>query len=403
MTEIIWSVSEINAAVRELVESALVPCWITGEVGTLNIYRSGHVYLTLKDSGSQLKCVWFGGERQARYIDLKVGDKIELFGRLTVYEVRGEYQFNIKNLRSCGVGELQRKFDELKQRLAAEGLFDQERKRPIPQMPRVIGVITSPDGAAIRDFLQILNRRFPNITVLIYPAQVQGSNAAPTIARGVEFFNRRGVDVIVLTRGGGSMEDLWPFNEELVARSVAASNIPTISAVGHEIDYTICDFVCDLRVPTPSAAAELVIGAREEFEERLKRLERDLNRSVGYRLDPLQRELRRLSESYLFREPEHLLRFKQQHLDELENRLINITTRCSDNLRHRFGKLSEQLDMLNPRRVLDRGYAFLQISSSGEIISSVNQVLPGGHLTGHIADGKIELMVEKISAATDKG
>ncbi|MEG1979244.1 MAG: exodeoxyribonuclease VII large subunit, partial [Victivallaceae bacterium] len=285
MTEIVWSVSEINAAVRELVESALVPCWITGEVGTLNIYRSGHVYLTLKDATSQLKCVWFGGERQARYIDLKVGDKIELFGRLTVYEVRGEYQFTIKTLRSCGIGELQRKFDELKQRLAAEGLFDQERKRQIPQMPRIIGVVTSPDGAAIRDFLQILNRRFPNVNVLIYPAQVQGPNAAATIAKGVEFFNRRGADVIVLTRGGGSMEDLWPFNEELVARSVAASRIPTISAVGHEIDYTICDFVCDMRVPTPSAAAELVIGARADFEERLKRLKRDLNRAVDYRVE----------------------------------------------------------------------------------------------------------------------
>ncbi|MEG2075017.1 MAG: exodeoxyribonuclease VII large subunit, partial [Victivallaceae bacterium] len=372
------------------------------EVGTLNIYRSGHVYLTLKDATSQLKCVWFGGERQARYIDLKVGDKIELFGRLTVYEVRGEYQFTIKTLRSCGIGELQRKFDELKQRLAAEGLFDQERKRQIPQMPRIIGVVTSPDGAAIRDFLQILNRRFPNVNVLIYPAQVQGPNAAATIAKGVEFFNRRGADVIVLTRGGGSMEDLWPFNEELVARSVAASRIPTISAVGHEIDYTICDFVCDMRVPTPSAAAELVIGARADFEERLKRLKRDLNRAVDYRVESLQRELRRLSESYLFREPEHLLRFKQQQLDELENRLTNLTTRYTDNLRHRFDKMSEQLGMLNPLRVLERGYAFLQIANSGEIVSSVEQVLPGGHLTGHVADGTIDLMVEKIAISTNK-
>ena len=270
----IWSVSDVNHAVREIVEGALLPFWMAGEVGSLTLHRSGHAYFTMKDAKSQIRAVYFGGAAACTRLGIANGSMIEAFGNLSVYEVRGEYQFGIRQLRPAGVGDLRMRFEELKRRLAAEGLFDQERKRPIPKLPGRIGVVTSPSGAAIRDFLQIINRRFPNVNVRIYPCAVQGAGAAEQVARGVEFFNRTdGADVIVVTRGGGSMEDLWPFNEEILARAVASSRIPVVSAVGHEIDFSICDFAADLRVPTPSAAAELVIGRREEMVRELDRSE----------------------------------------------------------------------------------------------------------------------------------
>ena len=258
-TEQIWSVSDVNRAVREIVEGSLLPFWLRGEVGSLVIHRSGHVYFTIKDTRSQMRGVFFGGAAACTKLGVANGTLIEAFGNLTVYEVRGEYQFSARQLRLAGIGDLQLRFEAVKNKLAAEGLFDPGRKRPIPVLPRRIGVVTSPSGAAIRDFLQIINRRFPNVNVRIYPCAVQGAGAAEQVARGVDFFSRtRGADVVVVTRGGGSMEDLWPFNEEVVARAVAACSVPVISAVGHEIDFTICDFAADLRVPTPSAAAELV-------------------------------------------------------------------------------------------------------------------------------------------------
>ena len=210
----IWSVSDANSAVRDLVENSFMPFWLRGEISNLVIHRSGHVYLSLKDERSQIRAVYFGGAAAVRELQLQNGALIEAHGRLTVYEVRGEYQFSIRTIRPTGLGELQRRFEELKRKLEGEGLFAPERKRPIPALPRAVGVITSPTGAAIRDFLQIVDRRFPNLPVKIYPAQVQGTGAAAQVAAGIEFFNRAGnVEVLVVTRGGGSMEDLWPFKE----------------------------------------------------------------------------------------------------------------------------------------------------------------------------------------------
>ena len=262
--EMIWEVSDVNRNVRDIIEGTFLPFWIRGEVGSLTLHRAGHAYLTLKDKSSQLRAVGFNCVKKCQELGVVNGTTIEAFGNLTVYEPRGEYQFSIRQMRIAGMGSLQQRFEETKRKLAAEGLFDPARKRPIPALPRRIGVITSPDGAAIRDFLQIITRRFPNVNVRIYPAAVQGEKAAAQVAKGVEFFNRTGgADVLVITRGGGSMEDLWPFNEEFLARAVAASEIPVISAIGHEIDFSICDFAADLRAPTPSAAAELVIGRQE--------------------------------------------------------------------------------------------------------------------------------------------
>ena len=239
---------------------------MTGEVSNLRAAGSGHLYFTLKDETAQIRAVCF--RNQARYLKFKPQDGLAVIarGRLSVYEARGEYQLYVEFLEPAGLGALQLAFEQLKQKLAAEGLFDPARKKPLPVLPRVIGVVTSPTGAVIRDILRVLHRRFRNINVLIYPVKVQGEGAAQEIAQGIEYFNRNApVDVMIVARGGGSLEDLWAFNEDVVARAIAASNIPVISAVGHETDFTIADFVADLRAPTPSAAAELVVRAQTGF------------------------------------------------------------------------------------------------------------------------------------------
>jgi exodeoxyribonuclease VII large subunit len=392
---VVWSVSEVNQAVRDLVENSLLPFWLRGEASNLTVHRSGHVYLSLKDRDSQVRAVWFGGAAQCRAANLQNGDLVEVFGRLTVYEVRGEYQFAIRSLRMAGQGDLQRKFEELKQKLEKEGLFDPARKRPIPKLPGAIGVVTSPTGAAIRDFLQIVNRRFPNLRIQIYPALVQGAGAAGQLARGIEFFNRAGgVDVIVLTRGGGSIEDLWPFNEEVLARQVAASRIPVISAVGHEIDFTIADFVADLRVPTPSAAAELVVGRREELLDQLLRLDKSLRRTLDYRVGEARSALARLAGSAVFREPAHLVRSRGQQLDELQLRMTHLVERFTLARRNAVETLAGRLRILDPARQLERGYAILFDPASGHPVTSVAGQSSGAPLRARLADGELDLVVK---------
>ena len=390
----VWSVSDVNRAVREIVEGALLPFWMAGEVGSLTLHRSGHAYFTMKDAKSQIKAVYFNGAATCSRLGIANGTLIEAFGNLSVYEVRGEYQFGIRQLRRAGIGELQKRFEELKRKLAAEGLFDPQRKRPIPKLPERIGVVTSPTGAAIRDFLQIINRRFPNVNIRIYPCMVQGQGAAEQVARGVEFFNRTGgADVIVVTRGGGSMEDLWPFNEERLARAVAASAIPVISAVGHEIDFTICDFAADLRVPTPSAAAELVIGKREEMAAKLERLDKDLRNVLALTLTRLRSRFERAAGSFVFREPKHLAEMRRQQLDELESRLFS----CAENLllrhRSRLDRLAGTLAALNPRRQLERGYAILFDPAENRPVTT-SKLPAGTPLRAQLADGEMDVEVK---------
>ncbi len=391
--EQIWSVSDVNRAVREVVEGALMPFWMAGEVGSLTLHRSGHAYFTMKDAKSQIRAVYFGGGAECTRLGVVNGSLIEAFGNLSVYEVRGEYQFGIKSLRLAGIGYLQKRFEELKRKLAAEGLFDQSRKKTIPVLPRRIGVVTSPSGAAIRDFLQIINRRFPNVHVRIYPCAVQGAGAAEQVTRGVEFFNRsNSVDVIVVTRGGGSMEDLWPFNEEKLARAVANSRIPVVSAVGHEIDFSICDFAADLRVPTPSAAAELVIGRRAEMEKELERNIKDMRYILDSRLMNLKRRLERAAGSFVFREPIHLVKMRRQQLDELDNRLSGAAERFLTQQRSRLERREATLGALDPRRQLERGYAILLANQKP--VTSIHNAPPGTHLTAQLADGDLNLLVQ---------
>lgn len=412
----IWKIGEINSAIKELVENSLMPIWVQAEVGTLNIHQSGHVYMTLKDQRSQLRAVFFNGAASARQMRLKVGDQVEVFGKLTVYEVRGEYQLSIRQIRPLGLGDLQRRFEELKHKLESEGLFEADRKKAIPLLPESIAVITSPGGAAIRDFLQIIERRFPNIHIQIYPSPVQGQGAERSIAAGIEFFNRaKKADVIVVTRGGGSMEDLWPFNEEILARAVALSEIPVISAVGHEIDFTICDFVADMRVPTPSAAAELVVGRREEFEKNLQRSEKDLKSSLQFVLQEVKNRLKLASGSHVFREPIHIVHQKQQYLDDLmKNFNISLERTLRDNnsrlqlvteklksispnycrlMHSRLEGLIGKLSALGPQNVLKRGFAILRDPETNETITNHKQA-SGKELQATLADGTIDLIVK---------
>ncbi len=391
----ILTVSEITVAVKELLEGSFYPFWLTGEIGNLTVHRSGHVYFTLKDARCQISAVYFGGADEARRLKLKSGMEVDVNGRLMVYEPRGNYQITVRRVRAKGLGDLQRQFEALKEALRLEGLFESARKRPLPFLPRCIGVVTSPDGAALHDFLQIIKRRFATMHVRIYPAAVQGERAAPEIARAIRYLNETDAcDVIVLTRGGGSIEDLWAFNEEVVARAVAASHIPVVSAVGHEVDFTICDFVADLRVPTPSAAAELVVGGHTELNERLVNLRKRLNAAARYNVSVLRVRVDLAANHYFFREPVNLIRTLQQRIDENSARMTRTVEVSITDYRHRIDQLKVRLRTLNPHNILTRGYAILMSRDSGRTITSPSQVSAGDRVTGVTASGNVHMVVE---------
>jgi exodeoxyribonuclease VII large subunit len=287
-----YTVGELNARVRELLGSEFDDVWVAGEISGSKMASSGHCYFTLKDHEAQLRCVCF--RQSLRYLKFKPQDGIAVLarGHIDVYEARGEYQLLVEALEPQGHGALQFAFEQLKKKLAAEGLFDAARKRPIPKLPRRIGIVTSPSGAVIGDITQILSRRFPGLHIRLYPALVQGEGSIEAVVRGIEYFSASGwADVVIVARGGGSLEDLWTFNEEAVARAIAACSVPVISAVGHETDFTIADFVADLRAPTPSAAAELAICTREQLFDQLRAAEQKLLQSVRYRLAMAARRL----------------------------------------------------------------------------------------------------------------
>lgn len=389
--EPIWSVSAVNRAIKDTLEGAFMPFWMGGEVGSLLLHRSGHAYFQMKDEKSQIKVCWFGGAAQCREFGVANGSVVEVFGNLSVYDVRGEYQFTVKKLRLAGIGVLQQRFEELKRKLDAEGLFDSARKKAIPMLPRRIGVVSSPSGAAIRDFLQIINRRFPNVEVKIFPAQVQGAAAAAELAAGVEFFNRPGMaDVIVVTRGGGSMEDLWCFNEEILARSIAASAVPVISAVGHEIDFTICDFVADLRVPTPSSAAELVIGRHDEITGRLERTMKDLRYILQNRCQQAQMRVDKVAGKLDFYAPRRQLDRNKQYADELEMRMESALELILSRKKNTLDRLLASLSALDPSRQLERGYAMVFDGDGKTLITSSKQP-SGKELQVRFADGTLEV------------
>jgi len=318
----VWKVSELTEQIGALLEGAFRDVWIEGEVSNCRPAPSGHLYFTLKDARSQIRCVCF--RDQARLLKFRPEDglQITLRGSLGVYEPRGEYQVYVTHIEPVGLGALQLAFEQLKKQLQAEGLLEEARKKPLPVLPRCIGVITSPGGAAIRDILRVLKRRFANVHVQLYPVKVQGDAAAGEVAAALRYFNRvKFADVLIVARGGGSLEDLWAFNEEVVARAIAASAIPVITGVGHETDFTIADFVADMRAPTPSAAAEIVLRSRQEFERHIADYQRQLVHHARYLLSQKRHRVRDLQTHRGFRQMDLRLRSHRQQIDELSSSL----------------------------------------------------------------------------------
>ena len=396
-SEKIWSVSELNGVVREVLEGSFSYFWVSGEVGNLTIHRSGHVYMTLKDGSSQIRAVYFSGARTCLEMNLEEGMQVEAYGRLSVYMARGEYQLAVRSLRSVGVGDLQKAFEELKKRLAAEGLFDPARKKALPFLPARIGLVTSSDGAALHDFLKISLNRFPSLAIRIYPAMVQGKGAEKTLAAGVEFFNSRighpdEVDVIVVTRGGGSLEDLWPFNEEVLARAIAASTIPVVSAVGHEIDFTIADFAADCRAPTPSGAAELLVPEMAGLLENIENLRRRALNAVTLLFQQSKSRLDSLLASPALEEPAYFVMEKRRYVDELEKRAFQLLEREAEQGATRLEHEREKLEALSPYSVLKRGYALLT-DGKGHPVTSAEKTRPGELLSARLAQGTLSLQV----------
>ncbi|MCI0406822.1 MAG: exodeoxyribonuclease VII large subunit, partial [candidate division Zixibacteria bacterium] len=367
--EKVWTVSELTGSVKENLEEAFPAIWVEGEISNYLLHTSGHRYFSLKDENAQLRCTIWRSAGQHLNFEPEDGIKVHAFGNLTVYEKRGEYQLNVLKLLPVGRGELEIAFQKLKERLFKEGLFDEAHKKPIPEFPEKIGIVTSPTGAAIQDMLKIFRRRFPPADLYLYPARVQGEGAKEEIAEGIRAFNKWGeVDVIILGRGGGSLEDLWAFNEEEVARAIYASKIPVVSAVGHEIDFTIADFVADLRAPTPSAAAEMVAPDKEELEGVLKGLKERIAGLFAHQLTQSQSRLDAVLGSYGLKRPVDLVNQKSQFLDELSRRTRLALENRLEKMRLELKSAADRLATLSPQSVLARGYSIVQRRSDHRVV-----------------------------------
>src|SRR5579859_1927540 len=354
----VLTVTDLTRRVKDLLEERFPSVWVEGEVSNVRSPSSGHVYFTLKDANAQIAVVLFRGVAAKIGFNLKDGLQVIASGDISVYERSGQYQLVARQLVPKGLGALQLAFEELKQRLAKQGLFDAARKKPIPALPQRIGLVTSPTGAAIRDFLNVIGRRFPNVHIIINPVRVQGDGAGREIAGAIDEFNMLhashslALDVLVVTRGGGSLEDLWAFNEEVVARAIARSKIPVISAVGHEIDFTISDFVADLRAPTPSAAAELVVKAKDEFVQLLAQYQSRLQKDMRLRLAEARQRYSDLATSYVFRRPTEVVRQYQQQVDDHSHRLTRAVTAILATNRSRLETVGEKFKLLSPHAFL---------------------------------------------------
>lgn len=438
----IFTVSRLNSAVRILLEQEMGLVWLVGEISNLVLHSSGHWYFSLKDSGAQVRCAMFRGQNRRVAFRPLEGQQVLVQARLSLYEPRGDYQLILETMRPAGAGQLQLQLEQLKQRLQAEGLFAAERKRPLPAHPGCIGLITSPTGAAIHDLLTVLRRRAPGIPVILYPAMVQGDQAAEQLIAALTRANRRReCDLLIVGRGGGSIEDLWCFNDERLVRAIAASALPIVSAVGHESDVTLSDFAADLRAPTPSAAAELVTPDQQELAQRLLVLQGRLQRAIQQRLTSQTHRFALLQRSLQHQHPERRLQQQQQRLDEWQERLrLNMQQRLTKAQHHqeRLGDrlqqssprlhlrdakqrlqqlqqalmlnwqqlleqghqrqllLATRLNAISPLSTLARGYSITQ-DDQGQVIRSVEDVVPGQRVKTRLLDGEVWLEVQKIT------
>jgi exodeoxyribonuclease VII large subunit len=394
----ILTVTQLTAQIKDLLEGAFPEAWVEGELSNLSIPQSGHAYFTLKDEHSQIRAVMFRSSLRFLKFTLQHGIQVLCRGRVSVYDPRGEYQLILDYIEPKGVGALQLAFEQLKERLDKEGLFDLERKRPLPLLPRRIGIITSPTGAAIRDMLRVIKRRHPRMHILLYPVPVQGIDAAPALVEAIRYFNReKSVDVMIMGRGGGSLEDLWAFNEESVAREIAASKIPLISAVGHETDYTISDFVADLRAPTPSAAAEMVVKSEERFRDTIHALEDRLVGSMEQTLETARSLLRQ--NIRILGDPRRRLDQVVQRVDELDRRMALGLRQHVRRDRAQLTSLIAGLDHLNPLGILLRGYSITRKMPEGMILKDAASVIPGDLLSSRLHEGEVMSRVVRQDAS----
>ncbi|MBU1854015.1 MAG: exodeoxyribonuclease VII large subunit [Candidatus Omnitrophica bacterium] len=370
----IYKVSELTSSIKIILEDSFPNIWVEGEISNFKSPSSGHFYFTLKDSKSELKSVFFKSSNEKTKFEIKDGMQVICLGRISIYDKQGVYQLYVQKVEPKGIGMLQLAFEQLKEKLFKEGLFDESRKRPIPMLPDRIGIITSSTGAAIRDILHVLKRRFANVEIIINPVKVQGEGAKEEIRDAIQDFNKlNNVDVIIVGRGGGSLEDLWAFNEEIVARAIYNSKLPVISAVGHEIDWTISDFVADLRAPTPSSAAELVIAKKSELSEALDNIEKRLK---SFPLEVIEKH--------------------EQHLDDLEDDLILRFKHYIELKEGRFNLLFEKIEMLNPLSILSRGYSVSFRLPKKKIIKNTTSLKKGDLVETRLSRGNFRSRVESI-------
>lgn len=395
----VYSVSDLNAMVRLILEEGFAGLTVEGEIGNFTRSGPGHLYFTLKDDKSQVRCVMWRSRAMFLRFKPELGMQVTVRGDLSVYEPRGEYQISVSSIEPAGIGALQMAFEQLKKKLEAEGLFDSARKKPIPFLPQRLGIVTSPSGAAIRDVLTVLDRRYPNIQVTIYPTLVQGADAPAQIAEGIRALDAMGFDVLIVTRGGGSLEDLMAFNDEAVARAIAACRTPVISAVGHEVDFTIADFVADLRAPTPSAAAEIVVGRKDDLKHTLLTHERRLVNALRGRMNQVQTLLRAASPERLLVSVRRGAQSSAQRLDGDSARLEFAARSLAGGRRRVFGELAAGLEALSPLKILARGYGIVTRSDEREPLSTVAGLTAGDRVDVRLADGTLGCAVETI----DKG
>lgn len=391
-----YSVSAITRIIKSTLEESFQSIWVEGEISGYLHHSSGHRYLNLKDDKAVIKVtIWRSTGAKLKF-EPKNGQKVLIFGDISVYEKGGNYQLNCRRMEPVGIGDLELAFRQLHEKLLAEGLFDDSRKRPLPRFPKKIGVVTSPTGAAIRDIIQIARRRNRSVELLIYPAQVQGDGAETTIAAGIAYFNTRpDIDIIITGRGGGSLEDLWPFNTETTVRAIAASRIPIVSAVGHEIDTTLADLAADLRAPTPSAAAELAVWSREDFEEQID----GFLATQAYHLESLveqaRRELRSMLSRPVFARPADQIRQRQQFLDSLGRHLQRSGKNLFQLHRNRLSLVLSKLDTLSPLKILSRGYSVTRLADRPSVLKSVEQIAEGQRIESILTDGTVVSVVEQ--------
>ena len=392
-----WSVSELTQYIRELfeIDYRLQDVEVSGEISNFSRARSGHLYFTLKDDKAQLKCVmWRSGAERLRFAP-QDGDAVVVNGRISVYEASGVYQLYAEQMSPMGQGDLAAAFEALKAKLSDEGLFDAEFKKPIPTFPRKIGIVTSADAAALRDIINVLRRRYPLVSVLIAPTLVQGADAPPQIVRALRWLDgRTDIDTIIVARGGGSMEDLWAFNDEGVARAIFAAQHPIISGVGHEVDFTIADFVADLRAPTPSAAAELAVPDVSELRPYFQTIQQQMKNLVLEQIGQHRWQVQTLRRSLNHLSPRVGIAGNRQRLDGWQARLERAMQRRLDQSNHRLNVLQAQLTAVSPKATLERGYAIVR-TGDGRIVRSSTTVQPGDALTVQVHDGQFGVVVEE--------